>query len=222
DRAVGYALVAGDRAAKLYANAEATTYYEEALRIVANLPASSQQDELHVDATIKLASVATGRQHFERDLTNLDVALTVARRLDDPRRTAQVLYWIARTHYVRGNLNYAVAFAEQSVALGDTLPYDDVVVWPINLMGRIYTVLGDYAKATLMLQRCVPLFERLGNLNELATASGFLGVALATTGQFQEALKFVDQGLRIAHEIQNLPAQAADYYYRAWVYEQRG
>jgi tetratricopeptide (TPR) repeat protein len=42
------------------------------------------------------------------------------------------------------------------------------------------------------------------------------------TGQFQEALKFADQGLRIAQEIQNLPAQAADYYYRAWVYEQRG
>jgi tetratricopeptide (TPR) repeat protein len=73
-----------------------------------------------------------------------------------------------------------------------------------------------------MLQRCVPLFERLGNLNELATASGFLGVALATTGQFQEALKFGDQGLRIAQEIQNLPAEAANYYYRAWVYEQRG
>ena len=222
DRAVGYALVAGDRAAKLYANAEATTYYEEARKILANLPASSQQDELHVDTTIKLASVATARQHFERDLTNLDMALTVARRLDDQRRTAQVLYWIARTHYVRGNLNDAVAFAEQSLAAGDILPDDDIVVWPINLLGRIYTVLGDYAKATSMLQRCVPLFERLGNLNELATASGFLGVALATSGHFREALKFSDQGLRIAQEIQNLPAEAANYYYRAWVHEQRG
>jgi class 3 adenylate cyclase/tetratricopeptide (TPR) repeat protein len=222
DRAVGYALIAGDRAAKLYANAEATTHYEEALRILVTLPASPPRDELHVDATIKLASVATTRQHFERDLTNLDAALAVARRLDTQRRTAQVLYWIARTHYVRGNLTAAVQFAEQSLALGDTLPEDDVVVWPINLIGRIYTVLGDYAKATSMLQRCVPLFERLGNLNELATASGILGVALAVTGQFQEALKFADQGLRIAQEIQNLPAQAADYYYRAWVYEQRG
>ena len=222
DRAVGFALVAGDRAAKLYANAEAATYYEEALRILGNLPVSPQRDELHVDATIKLASVATTRQHFERDMTNLDATLTVARRLDNQRRTAQVLYWIARTHYVRGNLNKAVQFAEQSLVLGDTLPDDDVVVWPVNLIGRIYTVLGDYAKATSMLQRCVPLFERLGNLNELATASGILGVALAVTGQFQEALKFADQGLRIAHEIQNLPAQAADYYYRAWVYEQQG
>jgi class 3 adenylate cyclase/tetratricopeptide (TPR) repeat protein len=222
DRAAGYALVAGDRAAKLYANAEATTHYEEALRILSSLPASPQRDELQVDATIKLASVATTRLHFERDLTNLDAALPVARRLDNQRRTAQVLYWIARTHYVRGNLTAAVQFAEQSLAVGDTLPEDDVVVWPINLIGRIYTVLGDYAKATSMLQRCVPLFERLGNLNELATASGFLGVALATTGQFQEALKFGDQGLRIAQEIQNLPAEAADYYYRAWIYEQRG
>ena len=223
DRAVEYALLAGDRANKLYANAEAATYYEEALRILGDLPSSPRRDELRVDATVKLASVAITRQHFARDLTNLEAAHAVAGRLDDRRRTAQVLYWIARTHYVQGHLNDAIQFAERSLAaLGDTLPDDDVVVWPINLMGRIYTVVGDYVKATAMLQRCVPLFERLGNLNELATASGILGVALAATGEFPEAFKFSDQGLRIAQEIQNLPAEAANYYYRAWVSAQKG
>jgi predicted ATPase len=223
DRAVEYALLAGDRANKLYANAEAATYYEEALRILGDLPSSPRRDELRVDATVKLASVAITRQHFARDLTNLEAAHAVVRRLDDRRRTAQVLYWIARTHYVQGHLNDAIQFAERSLAaLGDTLPDDDVVVWPINLMGRIYTVVGDYVKATAMLQRCVPLFERLGNLNELATASGILGVALAATGEFPEAFKFSDQGLRIAQEIQNLPAEAANYYYRAWVSAQKG
>src|SRR5439155_13059901 len=102
-------------------------------------PAAARRDQLHVDATVKLAAVATTRQHFERDLTNLDAAHTVARRLDDQRRTAQVLYWIARTHYVRGNLNDAIQFAEQSLAVGDVLHDDDLVVWPINLTGRIYT-----------------------------------------------------------------------------------
>jgi class 3 adenylate cyclase/tetratricopeptide (TPR) repeat protein len=223
DRAVEYALLAGDRAAKFYANAEAATYYEEALRILGELPSTPRRDELRVDATVKLASVAITRQHFARDLTNLEAAHAVVGRLDDRRRTAQVLYWIARTHYVQGHLNDAIQFAERSLAaLGDTLPDDDVVVWPINLLGRIYTVVGDYVKATAMLQRCVPLFERLGNLNELATASGILGVALAATGEFPEAFKFSDQGLRIAQEIQNLPAEAANYYYRAWVSAQKG
>jgi class 3 adenylate cyclase/tetratricopeptide (TPR) repeat protein len=222
ERAVDFILRAGDRAARLSANAEATTFYEEALRILADLPASTRRDELHVDATIKLASVATTRPHFERDLKNLDAADAIARRLGDQRRTAQVLYWIARTHYVRGNLNDAIQFAEQSLALGDALGDDDLVVWPVNLTGRIYTVLGDYVKATSMLQRCVPLFERMGNLNELATASGILGVVLAATGEFPEALKFGDQGLRIAQEIQNLPAQAAACHYRALVHERQG
>ena len=221
EKAVEYALRAGDKAAKLFANAEATTYYEEALKILVDLSATTRRDELRVDATIKLASVSTARQHFERDLTNLDAAHAVARRLDDRRRTAQVLYWIARTHYVRGNLKDAIQFAEQSLALGDVLHDDELVVWPVNLTGRIYTVVGDYVKATSMLQRCVPLFERLGNLNELATASGILGVVLAATGELPEALKYADQGVRIALEIQNLPAEAAAYYYRAIVHERR-
>jgi class 3 adenylate cyclase/tetratricopeptide (TPR) repeat protein len=222
EKAVEFALRAGDRAARFSANAEATTFYEQALRILGDLATSTRRDELHVDATIKLASVATTRQHFERDLTNLDAAHAIARRLDDRRRTAQALYWIARTHYVRGNLNDAIQFAEQSLALGDALGDDDLVVWPMNLTGRICTVVGDYVKATSMLQRCVPLFEQMGNLNELATASGILGVVLAATGEFPEALKFSDQGVRIALEIQNLPAEAAAYYYRAIVYERKG
>ena len=222
EKAVEFAIRAGDRAARFSANAEATTFYEQALRILGDLATSTRRDELHVDATIKLASVATTRQHFERDLTNLDAAHAIARRLDDRRRAAQALYWIARTHYVRGNLNDAIQFAEQSLALGDALGDDDLVVWPMNLTGRICTVVGDYVKATSMLQRCVPLFEQMGNLNELATASGILGVVLAATGEFPEALKFSEQGVRIALEIQNLPAEAAAYYYRAIVYERKG
>jgi tetratricopeptide (TPR) repeat protein len=222
EKAVAFALRAGDKAARFSANAEATTFYEEALRLLVDLPASTRRDGLHVDATVKLASVATTRQHFERDLTNLDAAHSIAERLGDQRRIAQVLYWIARTHYVRGNLNDAIQFAERSLAVGDALGGDDLVVWPINLTGRIYTVVGDYVKATSMLQRCVPMFERMGNLNELATASGILGVVLAATGEFPEALKFSDQGLGIAREAQNLPAEGAGYYYRAIVYERKG
>jgi class 3 adenylate cyclase/tetratricopeptide (TPR) repeat protein len=223
DKAVEFALQAGDKAARLSANAEATTFYEEALRMLVDAPPSARRDELHVDATVKLASVATTRQHFERDLANLEVAHAIAGRLADQHRAAQVLYWTARTHYVRGSLNEAIQYAERSLALGDALGGDDdLVVWPINLTGRIYTVIGEYVKATSMLQRCVALFERLGNLNELATASGILGVVLSATGEFPEALKFSDQGLQIALEIQNLPAQAAAYYYRAIVYERNG
>jgi tetratricopeptide (TPR) repeat protein len=171
---------------------------------------------------VKLASVASTREHFQQDLANLEHALTLATALEDETRTAQVLYWIARTHYVRGQLGSALEFAEKSLALAESLRDESLIVWPSNLLGRIYTVIGDYVKGSAMLQRCVGILERLGNRSELAMASSILGVSLAAIGEFDRALKFSEQGLTLARESQNLPAEAANLYYQAIVFEQQG
>ncbi len=221
-KGIEYAVLAGDRAVRLYANAEARTYYQQALDLTRELPASSESRRAQIDAILKLATVAFTREHFQQDLTSLEHALALAAALADEPRTAQVLYWIARIHYVRGQLASAVEFAEKSLALAESLGDEGLIVWPSNLLGRICTVIGDYVKASAMLQRCVGILERLGNRSELATASSILGVSLAAIGEFEEALKFSAQGLGLAREIQNLPAEAANHHYRALVYEQRG
>jgi class 3 adenylate cyclase/tetratricopeptide (TPR) repeat protein len=221
-KGIEYAVLAGDRAARLYANAEARTYYDQALALSQELPASSERDRTYIDAAMKLATVAFTRDHFEQDLANLERGLALATDLADEPRTAQVLYWIARIHYVRGQLATAVEFAEKSLALAEALQDESLIVWPSNLIGRICTVIGDYVKASGVLQRCVSILERLGNRSELATASSILGVSLAAIGEFDQALKFSEQGLALAREIQNLPAEAANLYYRAVVYEQKG
>jgi class 3 adenylate cyclase/tetratricopeptide (TPR) repeat protein len=221
-KGIQYAMLAGDRAARLYANAEARTYYQQALELTRELPASSESQRAHIDAILKLATVAFTREHFQQDLVNLEHALALATALADEPRTAQVLYWIARIHYVRGQLVSAVEFAEKSLTLAESLRDEGLIVWPSNLIGRVCTVIGDYVKASTMLQRCVAILERLGNRSELATASSILGVSLAAIGEFAQALKFSEQGLGLAREIQNLPAEAANHYYRAIVYEQKG
>jgi class 3 adenylate cyclase/tetratricopeptide (TPR) repeat protein len=221
-KAIEYALVAGDRAVRLYANAEARTYYGQAFELARELPASPQSQRAQIDAILKLASAAFSREHFEQDLANLQHALGLARALADDSRTAQVLYWIGRTYYVRGQLASAVEFSEKSLALAESLGDESLIMWPSNLIGRVCTVIGDYVKASQMLQRCVVILERVGNRSELATASSILGVSLGAIGEFDQALKFSEQGLALAREIQNLPAEAANHYYRAIVYEQKG
>jgi len=222
ERAIEYALLAGDKAAGLYANAEARTYYEQALTIARDLPPSPSARHAEIDATLRLAGVALTREHFEQDLAHLERAHTVAGEIGDQRRTAQALYWMARIHYVRGNLENAVEFLEKSLAVAESLQDEALIVWPVNLIGRIYVATGDYLKAKSALQRSVQLLEPLGNQSELATASSILGIVLAATGDFQQAVKFVEQGLQIVRESQNLPGEAASYYYRALVYEQKG
>jgi predicted ATPase len=105
NRAIPYALLAGDQAARLSANAEATTYYTQALTIARALPTSVATQQAQIDATLRLAAVGL---HFERDRENLAQARTLAAGLHDEPRLASVLYWLGRLHYACGNLQGAI------------------------------------------------------------------------------------------------------------------
>jgi class 3 adenylate cyclase len=215
DSAIKYTLLAGDRAARLYANVEASTYYDQALALTRSLTASPERQRAQIDASIRRASVGTTREALAQDTDNLEQARTLAETLDDEPRLARVLYWLGRIAYVRGAFQVAIGYAEQSLAIADRLGDEDLAAPPVNLMGRSYYLMGDYAHAGELLGRSVEQMRALGNTTEEATAAGFAGVALAALGEFERALTYANLGLQLAQELKNPFVQAAAYNYRA-------
>jgi class 3 adenylate cyclase/tetratricopeptide (TPR) repeat protein len=221
NKAIEYALLAGDQAAGLYANAEATTYYEQAFVISQSLPVSPQVQQWQIDAALKLAAVGITRQDIERDRRNLEQAHTLAEALNDERRLAQVLYWLGRLQYVLDNRAAAIEYAGQSLEIADRLGDETLAAPPVNLIARAHHW-SDLTRACQMIERSVEQMSRLGNKGEEATASGFAAVQLAATGEFERALAYANRGLELAQEIQNPFAEAAAYQYRAILQAQRG
>ena len=221
NKAIEYALLAGDQAAGLYANTEATTYYEQAFAISQTLPVSPQVQQWQIDAALKLAAVGITRQDIERDRRNLEQAHTLAEALNDERRLAQVLYWLGRLQYVLDNRAAAIEYAGQSLEIADRLGDETLAAPPVNLIARAHHW-SDLTRACQMIERSVEQMSRLGNKGEEATASGFAAVQLAATGEFERALAYANRGLELAQEIQNPFAEAAAYQYRAILQAQRG
>jgi tetratricopeptide (TPR) repeat protein len=220
--AVKYALLAGDRAARLYANAEAFAYYDEALTLARSLPASPDFQRAQIDAALKRASVGTTREALEQDQGNLEEARTLAEALGDEGRMASVLYWLGRLAYVRGVFQLATGYAEQSLAIADRLDDEALAAPPVNLMGRSCYLMGEYARASRLLERSVQQMRELGNTTEEATAAGYAGVAFAALGDFDRALSYANHGLRLAQELKNPFVEAAAYNYRAVAYCHQG
>jgi class 3 adenylate cyclase/tetratricopeptide (TPR) repeat protein len=222
EKAVAHSLRAGDRATRLYAHAEATTHYMQALLLARALPASPEAQRAQIDAILKLAAVGATRQDMERDRKNLEQARALAAALGDDARLAQVLYWLGRLAYVRGEYPAALTCVEQSLAIADQLDDDALSAPPVNLMGRVYFLFSDYLKASRLLARSVEQMRRLGNTSEEATAAGFAGFAFGFMGEFESAFVHANHGLHLAREIQNPFAEAAAYFYRGLIHEQRG
>ena len=222
DKAVAYALLAGDRAARLYARTEATTYYIQALTIARALAPSPETHRAQIDAIVKLAAVGMTGQDIERDRHHLEQAHALAEALADEHRLTQVLYWQGRIQYVRGDYRAAMAFAEQSLTIADRLGDESLSAPSVNLLGRSSWSLSDYAHASRLLARNTEQMHRLGNTTEEATAAAFAGITFGFLGQFDQALTYADHGLRLAQELRNPFAEAAAYHYRAQIHDQRG
>jgi class 3 adenylate cyclase/tetratricopeptide (TPR) repeat protein len=222
DRALQYALLAGDRAVRLYANAEATTYYQQAVSLARTLPPSPEVQRGEIDAVLKLATVSSTRQEIERDLANLDGARATAEQLGDLPRLARALYWLGRLEYVRGNPRKGIEYAEQSLQIAEQLNDDALAAPPVNLVGRAYYQLGDFIRASPMLERSAAQMLHLGSKNDSATTAGFACIAFSALGEFDRALALADQGVALADEIGNPFVQAATYFFRAMARGARG
>ena len=222
EKAIGYALLAGDESVRMHARAEATTHYSQALAIAQGLPDCADVQRNRIDAMVKLASVGSTREDTDRDAQNLPQAQSMAEVLADEARLAQVLYCRGRLFYVRGDMPAALTYAEQSLTIADRLGDETLAAWPANLMGRLSFLQGDYPRASRLLTRNAEQMQELGNEVEEAGISGFAAMTLAFMGEFQKGLIYAERGIRLARNSNDPFAQAAAIYYRGIVYAEHG
>jgi class 3 adenylate cyclase/tetratricopeptide (TPR) repeat protein len=222
DKVAQYAVQAGDRAARLYATAEARAHYETALEAVRALPESPEMERAEIDAILKLAAVGTTREDIQRDRENLGRARSRAEALGDEARLARVLYWLGRLEYVLWNPQAAIDYARQSLEIAERVGDDEIVAPPVNLLGRIYWIQSDYPRSAEMLERSVEQMRRLGNKGEESTAAATAACVFGLMGRFAQAQPFADRGILLAEEIKNPFSVAAAHQQRAIIHDQRG
>jgi class 3 adenylate cyclase/tetratricopeptide (TPR) repeat protein len=218
DRAIAYSIRAGDIAASRYASEEASAHYQAAFDMSSSLSASNEAARLQIQATLKLASVSSKREQFERDLQNLERAHRLAEQSNGREQLSLVLYWIGRMNYVLGRFDRGVEYAEKSLEVAKTLGNDaSLSTDAVNLLARIHCLLGEPKHASQYAARNIGQMHRLGNRIEEAAMSGVLAFAYGAHGRYREALKVADHGVDLAKGLEHLPTLAACYMYRAVV-----
>ena len=216
ERAIPYALQAGDAAAARYARTEATAHYQAALDMARSLPPSENASESQIRAILKLANVASNRQQFERDLKNLEYARSLAEKINDKHLLYQILYWIGRTNYVLGQFDLGVEYAEKSLQIAEALGGEDqVTADPVNLLARIHCLRGEPREASKYAARNVEQMHKVGNQIEEAAIAGVLAFAYGLHGRFSQAVEAAHRGVEVAQKTEHLPTIAACFMFRA-------
>jgi class 3 adenylate cyclase/tetratricopeptide (TPR) repeat protein len=208
DKAVTYCRQAGEKTMARSAHREAVGAFEQALTALAHLPETRDTCEQAIDLRIALRSALWPSGDLERILAYLREAETLAEALDDPRRLAQVLHFLADQFRFMGAYDQASAAAQRALALATAS--GDVVLHALASrdLGLAYQAQGEYQQAIDSLGQTVASFEgarrreRFGQVFLPAVLSrADLAWCHAELGTFAEGRTLGDEGLRIAEEV---------------------
>jgi tetratricopeptide (TPR) repeat protein len=207
-QAVQYLRQAGEKAIARSAHREAVGYFEQALRVLPQLPATRDTCEQAIDLRLTLRSALRVLGDFARLLAVLDEAEALAAALDDPRRQGQVALFMSQHYRMLGRHAEATAAAQRTLALA-TASGDGILQALTNqYLGIAYHVQGNYRRAidcftqTIMALDGAHRHKRFSQIIVPAVnARAWSAASHAELGQFTAGRVLGDEGLQIAEAI---------------------
>jgi predicted ATPase/class 3 adenylate cyclase/ribosomal protein L40E len=207
DKAVSYLRQSGLKAIERSAHREAVTYLEQALEALRHLPENRKTREQAIDIHLDLRSALHPLGGEQRRVYEcLDQAEILAKSLNDPRRLAQVLCYMS-AHFIQAENDPARAAkaGEEALEIASSINNFTLQVQASHFLGVANWQLGNYPESTRFLTQNInrivgdQVYERFG-LAFLASVGALyqLAVLSAELGQFNNALSYGNQAVRIS------------------------
>ena len=210
------------------ARREVVVCYQRALAILENLPEAAVREPVS-DIRFLLAHALYMAGDFTRAGDAFDEVRRGAEQAGDDPRLAQTQAGLSFLYASEGRYNEAVQAGERAlvVGAGDTA----VSLWTSFGLARAHFALGNYHRAADCARRAIdvlaawPIDERFegraGNLLPAVAARTWLAISLARLGEFEEAIRTGEEGVRAAEAVDGLQERVWAYYCLGRVFHAR-
>ncbi|MBI3304223.1 MAG: AAA family ATPase [Deltaproteobacteria bacterium] len=200
-KAMGYSVLAGDRATHAFANAEAKKHYARALEAagkVAPTPAPEILANLHE----KQGAVLKVLAEYEAVVAEYQQALELIRRTGDRKREIQILNGLSDVynwyHKVEPALQYVNEALSIAIEIDDRAGQAGCLAMRADATALVH---GQLVKATADIEEAVRLSQEVADPRLLAQTLNSAGRLLQWRGEFDRAIAYLEEGTELArHE----------------------
>jgi class 3 adenylate cyclase/tetratricopeptide (TPR) repeat protein len=207
ERAVGYCRQAGGRTLARMASWESVSFFERALAALAHLPADAVTRATGVDLRCDLHNALVPLGQHARSVAVLREAAALAESLGDRERLARALSFESNVHWELGDSDEAARVGARALAIAEETSDLGLQIVGTYTVGAGRRALGDYRQALALLRRTLALLppsatgESFGLRGIAAVLTrSHLAWTLAELGQFEEATRVAEEGVRLADE----------------------
>jgi tetratricopeptide (TPR) repeat protein len=196
DKALDYFLKAGDRAAKIFANSEAASYFQSALWLLEEREGELQERE-HVLERLGDIEKLVGK--YEACTKHWDEALLVSTKLQERQKSAALHRKIANILWDKiGDTKKSREHHEAALKILEAEPESVELARLYEDIAHMLRRKGEAAKAPAWAEKALALAEKLNDGEAVAISCIELSADRMVLGDLKKAREYADRALKIA------------------------
>jgi tetratricopeptide (TPR) repeat protein/KaiC/GvpD/RAD55 family RecA-like ATPase len=198
EKALGYFMKAGEKAVKIYANNEAASYFQSALRLLEEKEGELQERERVLE---RLGDIENLAGKHDACLKHWDEALLISTELQEKQKAATLHRKMANVLWDKiGDKEKAKEHHEAALKILETEPESVELARVYKDAGHMHRRMGEFAEALRLEEKALGLAEKLNAQEVIADSCGELSVEIYISGDFKKAREYSNRALNIALE----------------------
>jgi class 3 adenylate cyclase/tetratricopeptide (TPR) repeat protein len=205
EKSVDYAILAGEKSQRRWANNEALTYFNDALHRLDLLPDTEANRLRRIDAVIKQAEVKFALGQHAEHIEALDQIADLVDQADNPRRRATWHYWRGFLGTLTGTQpDIAIDHCNVAARLAADAGLDEIKADAESCLAQIYLFTGRLREATETGEQALASFEALGNLWWACRTIWHLNPAAMALGEWDASFSYCRRALQYGEVLGDL------------------
>jgi tetratricopeptide (TPR) repeat protein len=202
DKAVDYAIRAGEKARRRWANAEALAQFAAALERLDRLPDSPAHRLRRMDAVLEQSEVRFALGQHAEHLAALLAIQPLVEASADPPRLAAWHYWVGFLHSLTGaHPRLAIEHCQQAARIARTRGLAEIEAYAQSCLAQVLCFTGDLREALAVGETAVAGFEARGELWWAGRTLGHLVPTANALGAWAEARAYGERARTYAAKL---------------------
>ena len=196
EKALDYFLKAGEKAAKVYANNEAASYFQYVLRLL-----EDKDSELREKARVleRLGDIKRLVGELDACMKYWSDALLLSKQLHEKEKASRLHSKMANVLWDEmGDTEEAKQHQDKALKILETEPESVELASLYEEIAHMYYRTGDMAKALSWAEKARELAERLKDFEVIASSNVSLGTVFSFTGDMKKARECLERALKTA------------------------
>ena len=223
EKAVDYAILAGEKSQRRWANGEAVAYFDDALSRIGAMPDTTANRLRRIDAVLKQAEVKYALGQYSEHIQALAEIRSIVDESDDPRRRATWHYWTGFLHSVTGGQpQVAIEHCREAALIASASGLDEIDAFAGSCLAQVYLIAGRPRDAVEAGERALASFEARGDRWWAGRTLWHLSGAANYLGEWGASLDYCRRGLEHGIELGDLRLKAVGWARMGRAHIERG